>query len=114
MIQDSSKGSQGLQKRPYPGCATPKWAQSPRQAVMWSSSHMAVLGSDGILSVVDIRTLDACLQISGCSGDAVLAAAGAFVQVVIILCGQTLWKHDAICHAMLGQEVLLLARQMSL
>ncbi|KAK9916721.1 hypothetical protein WJX75_006244 [Coccomyxa subellipsoidea] len=73
---DSSKGSQGLQKRPYPGCATPKWAQSPRQAVMWSSSHMAVLGSDGILSVVDIRTLDACLQISGCSRDAVLAAAG--------------------------------------
>ncbi|EIE26521.1 hypothetical protein COCSUDRAFT_64531 [Coccomyxa subellipsoidea C-169] len=73
--RESSNGSLGLQKRSFPGGNTPTWAQSPRQAVIWSSSHMAVLGSDGTLNVVGTATLDACLQIPGC-GEAVMAPAG--------------------------------------
>lgn len=75
MIQDDRKALQMLQMRPYPG-RTPEWAQNVRQAVLWDSSHMAVLGSQGTLTVFDTASLEPRLQVPGCKPDAILASAG--------------------------------------
>lgn len=88
-MQEPSKGSQTLQKRPYPQGRAPEWAQNARQVVMWSRSQAAVLGNSGTLTVVDVASLEPRLQVPDCNANAVLASAGASWRPIPSSCLKT-------------------------